>query len=380
GLVKLIDAADESEFMPKLRRGLLGFAGGVGLVTLIVLILWLGPYREAYADVLSPVVFSGLLAILAAPVIWWLRRDPASLPRQGVLIALIVFDLFTVGWSSLDVEAVPAAERLARPALVDVVLAGEALPPQRVDGERGLLANYGTLWNVPDIRGISPLWLRGPHALIQEDFPVELAWELFAVKYVFSDWEQLTVSGTVVAQGVDAYGPVNLHELADPRPFALLLDDVGLVDSDEFAYAVLADPGFDPRHSVVLLDEGDLSLPDGMSATGTATVIDFTPERIVIVVADNPAPAVLSIALPDYPGWWATVDGVETPVLRAYGGLSAVVLPGGAVQVELIFQSFVFTLGALISLAGWGALAGFAVWSVRRARRAQRHLASECAI
>ena len=41
----------------------------------------------------------------------------------------------------------------------------------RVDGARGLTDNYGSLYNVQDINGISPLFMEGPYNLIQGDVP-----------------------------------------------------------------------------------------------------------------------------------------------------------------------------------------------------------------
>ena len=36
--------------------------------------------------------------------------------------------------------------------------------PFRVDGFRGLQDNFGSLYGVMDMRGISPLFLKGPHS------------------------------------------------------------------------------------------------------------------------------------------------------------------------------------------------------------------------
>ena len=356
------------DFKPgrQIRRALAVLLAAAALVSVLVFVLWLGPERDTYGQVLSPIVFSVLLAALTLPVIAWLLSRSASFWRRAALITLIIFDLFTVGSDNLDVEPIPPTARLARPALADVVLADENVPPARVDGQRGLLANYGSLWQIPDIRGISPLWLRGPHAIIQEDLPAPRAWELFAVRYVYSDWEELPVPATVVGQGEDPYGPVNLHRLDDPRPFALLIDDVVLVEGDDAAYALLADPGFDPRRSIILSGDAAEILPDELSAEGEAAVTAFAPEAVTIALDGIDVPAVLSVALPDYPGWQAAVDGESVPLLRAYGALTALVVPAGARQVTLIYDPLTFKIGAVLSLLGWGALAGWAVWLLLR--------------
>lgn len=366
------DPLQEFKQARQLRRGLALLLGVTLAVTGAVFVLWLGPNREVYVQPLPAIAFSALVAALTLPAIGWLLGQPTSFWRQGALIVLIAFDLLTVAQDNLMTDPVPPTERLQQPAILAAVLADEEVPPQRVDGRRGLLANYGTLWSIPDIRGISPLWLSGPHAIIQEDLPEALAWELLAVRYVITDWEQLPVPSTIVDQGYDPYGPVNVHRLDNPRPFALLMDHVAVVDSDAFALALLADSRFDPRQNIILLDDGTLALPDDLGTEGQAFVSTFAPETVIIQVEGNSAPAVLSLSLPHYPGWTAAVDGEATTVLRAYGALSAVILPANASEVVLTFQPLTVTRGAIVSLAGWGGVLLFGVWLlIRRVRRLQ---------
>ncbi len=349
-----------------LRRALTALAAVTVFATLVAFVLWLGPARDLYSNSLGALAFSMLMAGLALVTVLWFALRPADGWRQAAIIGLIVFDLFTVGWGSLLVDPVAGSERLLRPPVTDIAVEDGAVPPARVDGQRGVLDNHGTLWGIPDIRGISPLWLQGPYTIIGQKFPNTLAWELFSVRYVFSDWQELPVPGAIVAEGADRFGPVNAHLLADPRPFALLMDDVASVDSDEFAYALLADPRFDPRHSIILDSRMGVALPDNLSADGMARVTAFVPENIEIALDGLNGPAVLSIALPQYPGWRAEVDGRETPILRAYGALSALIVPEGARIVSLIYDPLTFRVGAAISLAAWGGLLLFALWMLFR--------------
>ena len=48
---------------------------------------------------------------------------------------------------------------------------------------------------------------------------------------------------------------MNLHQLANPRTFATLIYDVEIVDSDEFAFALLNDSRFDLRNTIILHQE-----------------------------------------------------------------------------------------------------------------------------
>jgi hypothetical protein len=76
-----------------------------------------------------------------------------------------------------------------------------------------------------------------------------------------------------------------------------------------------------------------------------------------------------------FPGWTATVDGRQTPVLRADYLLRAVRLPPGRHLVRLVYAPLTYLLGATITLATALALLGFAlatgIWRVRRAALAR---------
>jgi uncharacterized membrane protein YfhO len=51
-----------------------------------------------------------------------------------------------------------------------------------------------------------------------------------------------------------------------------------------------------------------------------------------------------------YPGWRATMDGIDTPIYRADHALRAVLVPAGRHSVEMVFDPLSFRVGAIISL------------------------------
>jgi hypothetical protein len=232
----------------------------------------------------------------------------------------------------------------------------------RVDGFRGLTDNYGSLYRIMDMRGISPLFLSGPFALIEPDKINPLAWELFAVRYVYTDWQELPVPSEIVASGEDRSGAVNLHRLDDPRPFALLVYDAQVVESDEAAYALLRAPAINPRGTILLNRAPEINLPAMPPVGEEAEIIAFAPESFSIRVS-TALNAVLSLAHPDYPGWRVTVDDQPAEILRAYGALSAVAVPAGSHTIRLVFDPMSYRIGAILSLVTWailGILAGAA--------------------
>ncbi len=340
----------------QIQRALLALLVTSGGITLVVFALWLGN-RDAYGTIIAPVALSVIVAALASFLIPWLLANPQHYPRLWLLAGLIVFDLFSVNMDTpSNYEPVPPDEQLSMiaPRLVErALLADTDLP--HIDGFRGVHDNYGSLYELMDIRGISPLFLEGPYAIIYPDIINPRAWELFAVRMVFSDWQELPVPSMISASGEDRYGPVNLHLLTNPRPLAHLLYDVVVVDSDVAAYALLDDPNFDPRRTIILNKDPGISLNDNFNNEGRATMADFKPESFNVSV-NTTTDAVLSVPLPHYPGWQATIDGQPAEILRAYGALSALAIPTGEHTVQFVYDPLTYRIGAIVSLLTWSAL------------------------
>jgi hypothetical protein len=141
-----------------------------------------------------------------------------------------------------------------------------------------------------------------------------------------------------------------VHQLDAPRDFAHLTYGATVVKSDAEAYGLLRELSYDTRQWVILDTNPGLALPGtAPTAPGQAEITTFRPEEIMIAVS-APSAAVLTLSLPDYPGWHATLNGRRSAILRAYGGLSAVALPeAGTYTVRLVYRPWTFTLGAAIT-------------------------------
>ena len=254
---------------------------------------------------------------------------------------------------------------MSPPPLIQTVLDDEDSGPFRVDGFRGLRDNFGSLYEVMDMRGISPLFLKGPQAIIYRDYVYNpLAWELFAVKYIFSGSETLSLPTVVIDRGRDQDGEVYLHRLDDPRPFAILYYEADIVDSDEWALELMADPRYEEREKIVLHQPPTLRLP-AAAAEGSVQFKLFAPEAITLDI-DTAENAILSLSLPHYPGWQARLNGQQTEILRAYAGLIAIEIPAGQHRLSLEFAPLSYAIGALISLVAWLAMALLALATIWR--------------
>ena len=348
-------------------RGSMGLLALCALVAGVLFVLWTGD-RATYDSALGAAALALMLTVLVVGALIGLLRDPADPWRRAALVALVVFDLFSLTMGAANWESIPAGDRLAESA--DLVAVGaDLLPGERVDGVHGLRDNYGSLYQIPDIRTISPLRLNSIERLF-DDLPIERVWDLLAVRFVLTDWNELPVPSTIIRSASDAYGVYNVHALADPRGFARLTYGVTVTHSDAEARGLLREPAYDSRQWVILDRDPGLDLSgEAPTAPGHADVAVFEPERIAIA-GDTAAPAVLTLALPDYPGWVATLNGRDVPILRAYGGLSAIALrDAGSFAVTLRYRPRTFVIGGAISFITLLVVISALVWSLLRGRR-----------
>jgi hypothetical protein len=152
------------------------------------------------------------------------------------------------------------------------------------------------------------------------------------------------------------------------------VSQAAIVDDPARALAAMAPGEFDPYATVVIEhDPRPLELgsatgapePDDVAAArgalAAAAVRDpepaaraevhvRTPRRIVLAI-ERKTPGWLVAAQSWYPGWKATVDGVPTAIACANFAFSAVPVPAGAHEVELVYEPASFRIGAWIAAA-----------------------------
>lgn len=98
--------------------------------------------------------------------------------------------------------------------------------------------------------------------------------------------------------------------------------------------------------------------PAKCEAADTMRLTDLRPEygRIEATMA---CAGLVVYSAAYLPGWMATVDGAETPILEAYGKLLAVSVPAGKHTVEFRYAPRSVWLGACLTITGLLALAGW---------------------
>jgi hypothetical protein len=136
---------------------------------------------------------------------------------------------------------------------------------------------------------------------------------------------------------------------ADPRRPATDLRAAAYIETDQ------------PAALAPYLLEG-AAAPD---PTESVTVREDSSTRVVIE-AQLARPGIIILADAFEPGWRLTVDGIPAPVLRANLMMRGAVVDAGAHTLVYRFEPASVRIGALVSAAGLAALAGLALWALRR--------------
>jgi hypothetical protein len=275
-------------------------------------------------------------------------------------------------WQSSDAHLSVSSNQLAvsHLALYDLQSAIRNLHfPFRIDTRTGIddvwQPDMAALYGLEDVGGIvNPLVLRhwmefwesmgGRHSRL---------YDMLNVRYVIVRDETPLPEKFVLA--VDAPGPLSIYENPDAFPRAWIVEDAIHVNDP---LAALQSPDFDPAQTVILAaDDRQPTTDDRRETTEHATrntqfairnlqfaspnLLITSPNELVIT-ATAPSPAYLVLGEIWYPGWRATVNGADVPVLRANHALRAVALPAGESTVRLWFSPSSWRWGVGIFAAG----------------------------
>jgi len=350
-------------------------AGAIGLVFLAYWgSLYLAQSQPGQVnDLLERSVLLAILLGLSTLLLRYRLGHRGSSPVLAILlVGLVVFDLFTVNQGA-DLERARARDRFQVTPLVQFLQSQPG--PFRVWDDGGLLpGNWGTVWQIEETGGISPLRLQRYQALV-ETMPGHVVRRLLNVHFAISRQHELP-DGALLPEFSRPDDDFYVYRIREPGPRAALVYAAEVQPDDALARRRLADPGFDPGVAAILAAEPPLSLAKAgngaallpvSSSRGTARLAESLPNRQVWEV-ETPAAGLLLLSEVYYPGWRAEVDGREAPILRANTVLRAVPLEAGTHRVVLTFRPWTAAAGVAISvLTLLLAVVGIA-WQSRRSR------------
>ncbi len=317
---------------------------------------------------------AGCLLALAGALLWrWSGRRSRLLASAAV--ALIVGDLFSFGVGFNTVASTSPLEFV--PSAIQAIPTGN--PPSRIMtlGEDDTLpANTGMLFGLHDARGYDTIILREyveyleliePQRGIQYSKVAKLfdprslsspLLDLLNVEYILTT-RTVSQPGYALLREADGIR-VYRNERAMPR--AHVVAAAQPASDHTVALRAVGAPAFDPRR-VVVLEGWDGSTQTG-GEPGSAEIVRYENNR-VDVRASAPGGGFLVLADVFFPGWVATLDGAERPILRANGLFRAIELPPGNHEVVFRYSPLSFRVGAFVSFLaalGLGLLGAVASW------------------
>ena len=150
-------------------------------------------------------------------------------------------------------------------------------------------------------------------------------------------------------------------------PRVLLVPANRAASGERAAFAIVKNPDFDPRATVVVEAPGPV-FPPGPLGDARAQIVEEAPRRLVIETTAGRA-AWLVVNDTFAPGWRARVDGRPAEVSRANALVRAVPLEAGAHRVELDYAPRSLVVGAAVSGVSLLVLGGLILGPRWRRRR-----------
>jgi hypothetical protein len=200
------------------------------------------------------------------------------------------------------------------------------------------------------------------------------------IRYTAGHGHLLLFGGTVGGSGPgvvslspfmrEGYRPVReaagavLYENEGARPRAFAVHRIVVASTPREAIRRLATGEVRPEEAVVLEDP---TAPATAGAGPSAVSIQIDEPLRVELLATMNGDGYVVLADTIYPGWRATVDGVEAPILAANGLFRAVVVRDGSHRVRFEYRPRLLHLGAAITAATAALAVGLLLASRMRA-------------
>jgi hypothetical protein len=267
-----------------------------------------------------------------------------------------VFDLFTVNEAN-NLSTVDPSVVLSRQVALTQPRAEREPYRLRTDDDKVVPPNEGMVWRAPMMAGDSPIQLRRIHDLLDSREEWRL-WQLFNVKYLLSGAKRDDPGLEQVDQAAD----LNVYRVKFSLPRAWAVSDVRVVPDPAAQLAAVLDPAAHPGDVAVVETPPSLAISPGIPRPDV-TVASPRPDAVDVATRST-GNALLVVADAWHPGWTASLDGGEVPLMRTNYAFRGVAIPTGEHTIEMRFRPRSLIYGAIVSAAAavvWLALAAAAV-------------------
>ncbi|HEX2218317.1 MAG TPA: hypothetical protein VHG35_05900 [Gemmatimonadales bacterium] len=370
----------------------LGVIGGVALLGVLgvlesVGMLFAAPEQAPKLAANGAELRSGALRLLlftalAAAVFWGIATARLrGYPAAAALALAVVADLWSVDRWFFDYKP-PASELFADDAITSRLR--EEPKPYRVLDAGVYPGSVLMAYSVPTVLGYHGNELRFYDDLlggknVWRNIGNPNLHDLLAVRFlILPDTQTIPGYRHVLGPTPTRHGrPGVLYERDTAPPYVRIVPAAAKLPEEQVVPTV-TDPRF-PLNGVVVYPESASVTPAPIPAGGLdttslrATLAEWAPGRMRVGLAgSDTAERYLLVSETWYKDWHAWVDGNPAPVLRGDHALITVVVPPGAKEIVLGFESPEFARGKLISLAALLAIAGLYGWTYLRRRRTVR--------
>lgn len=343
---------------PRRYQRALGIITAAGGLLLASLFLWtqgrtpVTPIPEWPARLLWPWLMLGSCWLL-------LYRWPTT---RWALVVLLAVDLGATAWRTAQhghfIWEDPA--QVAALPLMHITLPAD-VQGYRIDTRGQLTGNWPAVRKLEDLHGHltfeNKLWVR-----FREQIPGDRVWMLMGVACGLWSADEPDPPWTMRQLATFTHEGRSLRLLCLEQPFPryrMVYDAAPLEDG--IALGLLPDHRYDPTRTVLLEPGAPPFVTAAPPVSPTVTLRLQLPEEVRLTV-QTATPGYLVIGDLWYPGWKATVNGVEASMLRAYTTLRALALPAGEHEVILRYEPLSFRLGMGLSLLS---LLVLLVWILR---------------
>lgn len=338
-----------------------------------------------YPEFFSAAFVLGIACLAALGVARWM-------PRLGpALVLLTILDLYWVGsnrhWNTQPADRVaPVRENSFEGSPVTIAgvrrLIHQTTPPARIDvwqGSAGWMP-AAPIEQVPTANGNDPLVIHrllevrrlfapGPfweryHEVTRPESPIL---DLLNVRYILTyapdAKPRMSSPGLRLAAVLPGH---QVYENLSVLPRFFLVGRTRPAASLQEALAILGSPGFDPSREAVV--EGAAAFTGG---EGVVRVRHYSA-RSVELETESATPSFLVTSETWYPGWRATIDGQQQPLVMTNGAFRGLALPAGRHKVEMHFTPSILWWGASSTLLACLAAVPPLTWRALRRVAASR--------
>ena len=139
------------------------------------------------------------------------------------------------------------------------------------------------------------------------------------------------------------------YENKNVFPHAFLIGEYRVIKDSEKIKELMFSTNFDLRKEAIL--ESDPGIVKTQGNMGEAKIVSYKSNNIAISVNAREK-SLLFLAENYYPGWHATIDGKNTPILRADYVFRAIPVEEGQHMISFYYEPWSFKLGVYISIGG----------------------------